>query len=284
MMLFVFYLSQGSYGIKNDKGAIDMLNYETLRVDQQGDVLNVTLSHEKSRNAISTKMMEELIALSNWLRLEKSVHYVIFTNDGPLFSAGANVVELREQLQDKQSWSEEFRRMQVTGQEMIQKLEQIEQITIAALRGSAYGGAVAIALMMDFRIMSENTVMNLPETAIGLFLTWGSTPRLVKAIGALKAKEMIMLGEDYSAEQCVTMNLANEVVAPADMDYTVASIIEKLRKKGQLSIRMTKKLVNAATAPNFGEITIVEPELVERIVLSGETSDKVDGFFSRKNT
>lgn len=259
-----------------------MTTYETFELEQTEDVLTVLLNREKNLNAMNVKMIKELIHLCDWLREERTIHYVVFTNKGRIFSAGADVFEMVGNIEDEDYMNEEIRRMQIVGQEMIRKLESLEQITIAAIRGSAYGGAVAIALTTDFRLLTENSVFNLPETNIGLFLTWGCTPRLVKTVGALKAKEMIMLCEDVSAEECVQLGLINKIVTNDTMKQEVEAIIAKVRTKGSHSIRMTKKMINASMATNFGEIVMTENELVEKVVLSGETKRKVQEFHLSK--
>ncbi|REB08763.1 enoyl-CoA hydratase/isomerase family protein [Sporosarcina sp. BI001-red] len=259
-----------------------MTTYETMELEQVEDVLTVTLNRKNNLNAMNLTMIKELIQLCDWLREERSVQYVVFTNQGRIFSAGADVFEMFEGMDDEDFKNEELRRMQLVGQEMIRKLESLEQITVAAINGSAYGGAVAIALTADFRLLTENSVLNLPETNIGLFLTWGCTPRLVKTVGALKAKEMIMLCEDISAEESVQWGLVNKVVAKEQLKQEVDSIIAKLRTKGSHSIRLTKKMINASAAPNFGEIVMTENELVEKVIVAGETKRKLEEFHLSK--
>ncbi|NWQ41871.1 enoyl-CoA hydratase/isomerase family protein [Bacillus sp. EB106-08-02-XG196] len=259
-----------------------MTTYQTLDLKRENDVLEVILNHKNGANTVSITMLKELIQLADWLRDEKGINYVIFTNTGRFFSVGADLVELVNDFTQAEAQSENIRRMQIVGQEMMRKLESLEQITFAAIQGSAYGAGVAIAMTTDFRFMTESSVFNLPETNVGLFLTWGCTPRLVKSVGAVKAKELIMLCEDVSAEECLQLGLINKVVRKEEMKDVVYQTIEKLRRKGPLSIRLTKKLVNASVAPNFGDILINETELVERVAISGEPAAKMNEFLKSK--
>lgn len=259
-----------------------MTTYQTLDLKRENDVLEVILNHKNGANTVSITMLKELIQLADWLRDEKGINYVIFTNTGRFFSVGADLVELVNDFTQAEAQSENIRRMQIVGQEMMRKLESLEQITFAAIQGSAYGAGVAIAMTTDFRFMTESSVFNLPETNVGLFLTWGCTPRLVKSVGAVKAKELIMLCEDVSAEECLQLGLINKVVRKEEMKDVVFQTIEKLRRKGPLSIRLTKKLVNASVAPNFGDILINETELVERVAISGEPAAKMNEFLKSK--
>lgn len=259
-----------------------MTDYQTLDLKQVNDVLEVTINRKGGANAVNLAMIKELIHLADWLREADEIKYVIFTNSGRFFSVGADLVEVAQDFNQAEVQPEGVRRMQILGQEMMRKLETLEQITFAAIQGSAYGAGVAIAMTTDFRYMTESSVLNLPETNVGLFLTWGCTPRLVKSIGAVKAKELIMLCEDVPAEECLQLGLINKVVPQETMMKEVHQTIEKLRRKGPLSIRLTKKLVNASVAPNIGDIFINEMELVERVAVSGEPAARMNDFLKSK--
>ncbi|MDR7079769.1 enoyl-CoA hydratase/carnithine racemase [Neobacillus niacini] len=259
-----------------------MKTFETLLLEKNNDVLTVWLKREEKGNSINMVMIKELIELTEYLRVESEINFVIFTNEGRFFSTGYDLNELYDISQGEKEVSKQFKLMQILGQEMIQKLENIEQVTIAALSGSAYGGGVAIAMAADFRLISNDSLLNLPETNIGMFLSWGCTPRLVKAVGATKAKELIMLCEDVTAEESLRLGLVNRIVSKEKMEDEVNRIVKTIRSKGQLSIRMTKKLANATVAGNIGDMNITEPELAEKMVLSGETKEMIMSFLERK--
>lgn len=252
-----------------------MLVFETLLVEQKEDVLYVYLNRPDRANAVNLKMMKELISLADQLNEKSDVRFVVFSNKGAIFSAGYDLYELNSFIEGD---SQKPNLMQKLGHELMRKLEQLDQITIAAMRGSAYGGGFAIAMTTDYRIMTEKSVLNLPETNVGLFLTWGCTPRLVKEVGATRAKEMIMLCEDYPANICHQLGIVNKVTTLELLDVEVGMYIRKIRKKGPLSIKLTKKLILAANAVNVGDVLVNEPELVDRVIASGETKRKIKSF------
>lgn len=71
---------------------------------------------------------------------------------------------------------------------------------------------------------------------------------------------------------------------PEERLYTaVNELIDEIKDKSVLAIRLTKKIVNAATAPNFGDIFLCEPELLERILLSGEPEKRIKAFLRERN-
>ena len=252
-----------------------------MRLEQGGDVLSVYIDREEKANTITIELIKEMISLADWLRESEEIKYVIFTNNGRFFSAGYNLYDLYKDVKDVED-QHNLRLMQVLGQEMINKLENLEQVTFSAIRGSAYGGGVAIALTADFRIMADHTVLGLPETNIGMFLSWGCTPRLVRLVGATKAKELILFGGEITAEESCRLGIVNKVCPVNEVDSEVHQMISKLRTKGQQAISITKKLINASVSPNFGDILLTEPDLTKPIVYAGEITEKVEDFLARK--
>jgi enoyl-CoA hydratase/3-hydroxypropionyl-coenzyme A dehydratase len=164
----------------------------------------------------------------------------------------------------------------------MQKLEKLEQITIAAIDGPCVGGGFAIALACDFRIAAESAFFGLPETHVGVFFTWGCTSRLVTLIGPSRAKEMIMACEEVRPREALLWGLVNRLGASQDLLSGARGFVDQIAKQGPLAVRMTKKLVNAATMQNFGDIWMCEPELAERVFLSPEPIEGFNAFLEKR--
>lgn len=251
-----------------------MKTYNTLKLDQQNDVLHICLDRPEARNATSVEMMRELIDVADYLRSASDIDYVVTTHTGPVFSAGADVKEMRAICaSDQVERDARLREVQRLGQEMIAKLESMTQIHIAQVTGSCYGAGTALALTADFRVMSDDAVLAFPESAAGTFLTWGCTPRLTQAVGALRAKEFILFNREITAEDAVRHNLVNSAHPRADVPGQVESIIEELRSLGPLAVKFTKQLVNASTGTPGAVIQVVEPDLVVQIAMTGQLAE-----------
>ena len=255
--------------------------YETLLVDKTGAIATVTLNRPAKRNAMNGQMLADFHQLFAELRTDLVTRFVIFTGAGTAFSAGA---DLSDTLAAESTTPPEDRSrlQQLAGHDFIRSLENLEQITVAAINGYVLGAGLVLAMGCDFRIASENARFGVPETNIGLFFTWGSTPRLTRLIGPAKAKEMIMTCDQIDAQEALRIGLANKVVPPEKLMDAAHELIEKIATKGPLATRMTKKLVNAATAANFGDLYICEPELVERLILSPEPIEGIQAFIEKR--
>ncbi len=251
---------------------------ENITLTLNDDTLVATLCRPEELNTVTTDMLLDLVALADFLRSRTDIHFLVLTHDGKYFSAGANLAFVREMLSNPDG----LRMHQNVAHEMMRRLSEIEQVSFAAIGGSAYGAGVAIAMTCDFRIMADTAVMNLPETKRGMFLTYGSTPKLVHTVGLARAKEMIMFAEDYTAEQCKAAGIVLDVVPAGQVLETINAKIATLRKRSWSSIRIAKRIANAAVPPEFGNMIMSEPELVESAMGGGEISSRLDAFLTRE--
>ena len=254
-----------------------MGSYETLRCDQSDEIVTVTL-HRPKLNLFNTQMVEELIQVWHSLRNNTSARFVILTAQGDHFSAGADLSEFGS----GEFKAEDARIHQLAGHEMMRSLENLEQVTVAALRGIVCGAGMAVAQACDFRIMAEDSYYVVPETNIGTYYTWGCTPRLVRMVGASKAMEIIMTCDPLPAEEAYRLNLANKVVPNDSLMKTTHEFIEKIASKSPTCIRLTKKIALGASMEGFGNMFICEPELMQEVVYSGETNEGIEAFLQKR--
>ncbi len=154
--------------------------YRTLKVQTQGALATVTLNRPEARNAMSAQLMREMIACANRLAAKRELRVVIVHGSGVCFSAGAD-------LKDAKRWGEgagsleDNREIAALGFRMARAWEELPHMTIAAIEGYAIGGGVALAVALDWRVLARDAFVSFPEIALGIPLTWGTLPRLVKS-------------------------------------------------------------------------------------------------------
>ena len=134
----------------------------------------------------------------------------------------------------------------------------------------------------DFRIASEKAFFGIPETNVGIFYTWGCTPRLTALIGPAWTKDLIMTTRRIDAKEALSIGLVHRVVPEDRLMESAKELAGEIATKAPLAIRMTKKLVNASAAPNIGDIYLCEPEMVERLYLSRDPWEGANAFLERR--
>jgi enoyl-CoA hydratase/carnithine racemase len=260
------------------------MEFETLQIERDGEVMTVTLNRPQKLNAVNDTMLKELTDLCASLRDDASTRFVIITGAGDAFSSGADLGSALENAEGKSDLPYEMARLQqLRGHEMMQRLEKLEQVTIAAINGLCLGAGFAIALACDFRVVAETAVFGLPETRVGVFFTWGCTSRLTKLIGPSRAKELIMTCDEVLPREALLWGLANRLSAPPDLLKAARAFADRIALHGPLAIRMTKKLVDAASLQGIGDTWLCEPELVERAFLSNEPIEGFNAFLEKRD-
>ena len=254
-----------------------MGSYETLTIQQTGEIVTVTLNRPKL-NLFSPRMIEELISVWHSMRLNTSARFVILTAQGDHFSAGVDLSEAGE----GEFTPEIARTGQLAGHELMRSLESLEQVTVAALKGVIVGAGMAVAMACDFRIMTESSQFMVPETLVGTYFTWGCTPRLVRMVGASKAMEIVMTCDPVTAREAYRLNLANLVVPDDRLMESVHEFLEKLAGRSPTCVRLTKKIALGASMEGFGNTFVVEPELMQILAYSGETVEGVSAFLEKR--
>lgn len=252
------------------------MSFETLELTQNEDVLHVLLNRPDRLNALNEQMMKDLIDVAEGLRQRDDVQFVVLEGKGRVFSAGADLAELQTNLNEPPS-KNVVRSLQFTGQKLVRSLDHIEQTVVSRLDRSAYGAGLAVALSGDYVVMADDAVANLPESRIGMFLTFGLTPRLVSLVGPVRAKQMITLAEDLSAQTCLDWGLIHSVVPGSRMDAEVDSLLGRLRQADPVARRIIKKGIRGAMGSSSGLVAL-EDELVDLVFAHGGVKDAVNSF------
>ncbi|WP_394121435.1 enoyl-CoA hydratase/isomerase family protein [Planococcus donghaensis] len=254
-----------------------MKTYETLKVEDRSPVLYVTFNRPEKANAMNRQMDEELSDLVSAVGTDRNYRFIVFTGAGKVFSAGADIKEVKKNIEENPTDPSWIRKDQINRQEFLRKFDAPDQITIAAINGPAFGAGMALAMACDFRVMAEEATLSLPEVERGMFFSGGGTPRLVNLIGAARAKELIMLGDVVSAQEAKEIGLITKAVPDDGLADSVEEMLLKLQQKQFDPLRITKKIVNASV-PRFENLLYYEAELQQQMLQHGETLDQINDF------
>ena len=259
------------------------MKYDTLIIEKVGSVMTVILNRPKMLNAFNEAIMVELRDLFGHLRADLKTRFVIFTGAGRAFSAGVEFT--RDAIENRYNNPElsNERLWQLFGHDFMHTMENLEQITVAAINGPAMGAGLCLAMNCDIRVASKTALLGVPEANLGVFYTWGATPRLTALIGPAKAKEMILTCDSISADEAWRIGLVNTVVPPDQLMTYCTNLVNKISTKGPISVRIAKKQVNSASIAKMADLYPCEPELVERVILSDEAKEGVSAFIEKRS-
>jgi enoyl-CoA hydratase len=239
---------------------------ENVRIERDGPLATVTLNRPERRNSLSDPMLTDLGTAFAQLRDDASTKVVIVTGTPPIFSAGADApisskMTPEERRQVFTSRKSQFRRLFERANTM---LENLEQITIAAINGHAVGGGWGLTLACDFRWAAAEAQMWIPEVDLGVPLGVASTTRFVRLVGPARAKEIILECRRYTAAEAASLGLVHKVVAGDALGKGVMEFAQKMAAKPFKPLSEMKARINAIARTGIPEVNAMTEGFLER--------------------
>lgn len=256
------------------------MEYQFLKITKQGRVLIVRMNRPRERNALSSGLIKELIEVTDQIRGDLSASVVILYGQEEFFSAGA---DLKDPDRSRTGPISAQRRILLErGPRMCQVWEDLPQVTIAALEGFCLGGAVSLAMSCDFRIMSENAYIRIPEIDLGMNYSWGSLPRLVNLVGPAKAKQWVIFADKkVEAPEAMQSGFVQWLVPAGKSLEKALELAERIAEKPQAPVMMTKQTINAITAaPQF--VAHMDADQFALTVMSEDFQEGVEAFLQKR--
>jgi enoyl-CoA hydratase len=246
------------------------MSYQTLATEPRDHVLLVTLNRPQALNALNTQMGRELHEL--WTRLAAepgAARCVVLTGAGErAFCAGADLKERDGMAQaDWQAQHELFERG-------FMALMEFPLPVIAALNGHAFGGGLEIALCCDFIYASNAARFALPEVRLGIMPGGGGTQNLARAAGERRAKELILSGRQFNAEEGAAWGVFNKVCEPGSVLNDALETGKAIADNAPLSVRQAKKSIRYGLQTDLLTGYRFEIEAYNRLV---DTEDRREG-------
>ncbi|MCB0308163.1 MAG: enoyl-CoA hydratase/isomerase family protein [Bdellovibrionales bacterium] len=201
-------------------------------------IATITFNRPDALNALSMETIQSFQNIVSNVTSRKEVSVIILTGAGDKsFIAGADIKEMSS-MTPKEAF--EFSKK---GQAVLFDLERASQITIAAVNGFALGGGCEFAMACDLIYASDNAKFGQPEVSLGITAGFGGTQRLPRLVGAMKAREMLLLGHVISASDALTIGLVAKVFPKADFMIEISKIANALTKNGPEALIKTKQLI-----------------------------------------
>jgi enoyl-CoA hydratase/carnithine racemase len=220
--------------------------FETLAVTLEGPRGEIRLNRPEKLNALSVRTLDELAEAARYCDDHPEVKAVVIAAAGRSFCAGAAVAMMGTPAPADEAGTAPLpRRTAEAGPRMAEAVENMRAVTVARIQGHCIGGGVVLACACDLRVAADDAVFSIPELALGIPLTWGGIPRLVRDIGPVMTKELVMTGRTFGAPEAAAMGLVNRVVRESRLDEEVEALMSMLLDKSRFTLSSTKRYVNA---------------------------------------
>ncbi|MDZ4805602.1 MAG: enoyl-CoA hydratase-related protein [Candidatus Eisenbacteria bacterium] len=242
--------------------------FNRIRLEVSNGLATLTIDRPDVRNALDRATADEMSAALVQLRRDDSLRVLVITGGGDkVFVSGADIKDLK---------SRTIRQgLEGCNNALFAAIEAFERPVVAAINGHALGGGLELALACDIRVAVEEARFGFPEVGLGIMPGAGGTQRLPRVVGMGRAKELILTGDLIDAAEAHRIGLVNRVVPRVEFAAAVAALVDKLKSRGPMALRLAKMSLNAAARVSMD--AGFQLEILAQSVLF-ETSDKDEGL------
>lgn len=249
-------------------------HYETLALSEPaGQVLQVTLNRPTVANAMNTQMGLDLLdVFTDLFARPDAYRAVVVTGAGErAFCAGGD-------LNERQGMSDEtWQAQHLIFERMIRAVLEAPMPVIAAVNGAAYAGGCEISLGCDFIYAARTARFALTEVTIGIMPGAGGTQTLPRAVGERRAKELILTGRPFSAEEAFAWGMVNRLCNPGSVLGEAIESAATISRNAPISVRQAKRSIHHGLGLSLADGMLFEIEAYNRMV---PTDDRREGIAS----
>jgi len=213
---------------------------ERIVAERQGPIGWLTFNNPARRNAVSIDMWEAIPKALDRFEQDPEVRVIVLKGEGDkAFVSGADV----SQYEKQRSSAEGIQHYEEIAGRVAERLQGCDKVIIAMIRGYCLGAGVNIALCCDLRIAAEDAKLGIPAAKLGLGYRAASLKNLIDTVGPAYAREVLITGRQFSAEEAKTMGLVHRVAPVAELETLVLEYCAMISGNAPLTIRASKRIV-----------------------------------------
>jgi enoyl-CoA hydratase/carnithine racemase len=260
-----------------------MADRQFVKLAIEERVAVITLDHAPV-NALNGAMLDELSATVDEIVANPEVKAAVITGGGQLaFVAGADINVFGSILNQTNGTAEaQARDFIAKGQNTFLKIENASKPFIAAINGVCLGGGMELAMACHLRIIGDRAKMGQPEINLGIIPGWGGTQRLPRLVGKAKAIELILTGDQITAQEALRLNLVNKVVPGGEVLKAARDLARKIAQKGAVAIGAALEAVQASSAKPLAEGLAFEGEMIARALRTEDMREGITAFLQKR--
>ena len=205
----------------------------SLDIRKENHICTITINRPEKRNAITKEIFDLIRSTFTDLNSDNDIFLVVIRGTEyqgkKFFSSGIDFVELA--MKSQNSSVSELDLHAKSLQNSFTAIEQCNKTIIAVLEGFCLGAGLELALACDLRIATSDCRIGFPETELAIIPDLGGTTRVTRVLGTGKAKELVMLADQYTGDQAHSFGLVNFVCPNQEIDKKLNEITSKLLKR-----------------------------------------------------
>lgn len=238
-------------------------------------VVDIRMNRPDRLNALGVDMTNALLTAITEAAAS-DVRVILIRGTGRAFCAGADLKERR--TMDEAARIKHNRAINAA----VDALDAAPMPTVCAINGLALGGGCEIALACDLRYAAEEAQIGLTEARIGAIPGAGGTQRMPRAIGAMRALELILTGEPITGKRAAEIGLINAAVAAEELDAHVMRIATVLASRSPSGARTVKRVIYDGLQTTLAKGLKLEAAALREILTSADYAEGLAAFAERR--
>jgi enoyl-CoA hydratase len=252
------------------------MSFQTIKAEMDQHCLVVTINRPDKLNALNQQVIADLDAVMDRVYKFHEIRSVIITGAGDKsFVAGADIKEFSSLTKEQAT------ALSKKGQDLFTKIENAPKPVVACVNGFALGGGCELAMACHFIIASENAVFGQPEVNLGIMVGYGGSQRLTQKVGKGRAMEMIVTGNNITAQQALDFGLVNYVVPHSYVLHKAKSILASSHEKAPVAVAHSIQAINAAWDEKVDGYQ-VEADLFGQCFTTDDAKEGIQAFIEKR--
>ena len=245
-----------------------------VRVERRGPVATVVLDSPANRNALSARLLGELVAALREIQADPDVRAVVLTGTGTVFSSGADLHEHRGHHTPEEPGSALL-------PELLSLITALPQPVVARVNGHVRGGGVGLVAASDLAVAPRPVTFAFSEVRVGVAPAMIAVPALA-VMGRRSFSRYALTGEPFGADAAVTAGLLTAAVDPDDLDGWVAGAVAAVLRSSPQAVTATKGLIATVTELGWDEAMAGATALSAQMFSSEAAAEGMAAFLEKR--
>lgn len=253
---------------------------EPVRNERDHAVATVTINAPERRNALTVAVKEALRDSLRAVADDRGVRAVILTGAGSAFCVGQDLAEHAAALAADPETA--FATLDRHYAPIVTLLAGMPKPVVAAVSGACVGAGLALALACDLRVFADTATLGTAFSGVGLTCDSGLSLTLSQAVGAARARELVLLGASFTPADAVSWGMAGRIVPAAQVGTVAAELAHRLADGPTLAYAETKRLLATAATRTWADALAAEREAQARCGHTLDHREAVQAFLRRE--
>ena len=245
-------------------------------------ILRILLDNPKNHNVLSEQIMTLIQSSLDDASINKNVRVIIISAEGPSFSAGHDLKELKVGRKNTDKGENYFIEIMTKCSKLMQSIVNNPKPVIAEIGGTATAAGCQLVASCDLAYAGKSARFATPGVNIGLFC---STPMVALSRNVLNknSMEMLLTGELISSEKAEKIGLINKVIDDSNLQSYTLKMALKISKKSSMTVKIGKKAFYKQVDMTLSEAYDYASKVMVDNMLKADAEEGIDAFIEKRN-